>query len=151
MNDSDFPPWWAVAIFASVLLGFALFLRKQDAGWFERLLSNDRSARCFGLCSVLFGSFVAWILVWSPMADALTQRRSLSIYRGSVAVPSIFIVVGLITLWAGRRSNNFVLTRHGQSPSDLQKKTTGIGVAVCVLSEVAFHFALYKLGYSPRW
>ena len=89
MGDSSFPPWWAVVIFGGVLLAFALFVRKQDAGWFERLLSSDRSARYFGLCCVLFGSFVAWILVWSPLTDALAHRRSVSIYRGAVAIPAV--------------------------------------------------------------
>jgi len=138
-------------VFGLVLLGFALFVRKQDEGWFQRLFERDTSARMVGICCVAFGGLLSWMLVVVPLSEALTMKRSVAIARGAVVLPSIFIFIGMICLVAGSRSTKLILTRHGQSPTKLQKITTGVGVTICLLGEIGFHYLLVALGHTSKW
>lgn len=151
MGNLQSAPWWIPIVFGIVALAFAAFLRKQDPGWFERLASKDSSARCFGCCSLLFGGFITYVLVLLPIVQASAHRQSVSVVRGAFVVPGFFFFIGLVTLVAGSRSKQFVLTRHGQSPTALQKWTAAIGVMICILAEIVFHCCLSTLGYSSRW
>lgn len=143
-------PWWAYAVFFTALLAFALFARNRDAGFWERLLKNDRVARCVGLITIAFGLGLAFMLVYSPLTDALGHKRTISLHLGAVGLPAILVFVGAIQLLAGKQSYKFVLTRHSQEPTVLQHKMILIGVVTSLACEVGLYFVLYELGYSIR-
>lgn len=143
-------PWWANVLFPAALLAFALFARNRDADFWTRFLKNDRVARCVGLITIAFGAGLAFMLVYSPLTEALGRKRTISLHLGAVTLPAILVFVGAIQLLAGKQSHKFVLTRHGQEPTALQHKMILIGVGTALACEVGLYVVLYELGYSMR-
>jgi hypothetical protein len=121
-------PWWGHIIFFSILLIWALVARTCKPGFVERTLQRDWTARGMGLLFILFGCLAALFLTYPTVVQARQHEPRVTVRYGFAAVPSILFLVGAIKLVAGKNSKKFLLTRHGQSMTSLQKATCAIMV-----------------------
>jgi hypothetical protein len=144
-------PWWGSIIFFSILLIWALVARTCKPGFVERTLQRDWTARGMGLLFILFGCLAAFVLPYPTVVQARQHEPRVTVRYGFAAIPSLLFLAGAIKLVAGKNASKFLVTRHGQEMTLLQRATCTVMVVLCL----GLEFGLWKLfeswGYKHGW
>ena len=142
------PPWWAFAVFFTTLLAFALYIQKYGVESLESLYHSDWAARGLGLLAIAIGAGTGYLFAYRQIREALDHHHTVTVHRGAIGGPMIFVFIGLVLVIAGRRFGKFVTTRHGLPQSRLRMVVMITGVTLCLLLEFGFDYLLRSMGYA---
>jgi hypothetical protein len=147
LSHDNSPPWWAMELFFVVVLVLVFIFRKDGANKYQRILQSNLLARGAGSFAILAGVFVAYLMAYRPLADALAHKRTIRVHFGTGAVSAFLVLFGLFLLVAGKHSIKFFAPRNGQPRTSLQKAPAVVCAVIGVAAMIGFELFLESLGY----
>lgn len=112
----------------------------------DELLDNNIAVRFLGIVSIIFGCWIGYSNVYTPLTQALANQQSFNTHSGTVGISFIAISCGVIMLIAGRHARKILLD-HWRNATPLKLIITFSIVAISIACDHYFENLLTGLGY----